>query len=154
MAYTMIAERNSQKVRKERESALIVLANARVMQSEGWQVVIVDSDGTDFDPRTFEASVANRFSWYEAKPEPVIPEVAAPANEELESEALVAAVLEAEDLEAEELENAELALHGVDEADFDDPDLEDEDTELEMANLAELDEAELDEMEFEGEPAE
>ena len=61
MAYTMIAERNSQKVRKERESALIVLANARVMQSEGWQVVIVDSDGTDFDPRTFEASVAAVF---------------------------------------------------------------------------------------------
>ena len=151
MAYTMIAERNSQKVRKERESALIVLANARVMQSEGWQVVIVDSDGTDFDPRTFEASVANRFSWYEVKPEPVIPELAAPANEELEAEALVAAVLEAEDLEAEELESSELALHEVDEADFDDPDLEDEDAELETANL---DEAELDEMEFEGEPAE
>src|SRR5581483_1546788 len=56
MAYTMIAERNNQKVRKQRESALIVLANAEVMQSEGWQVVIVDNDGSDFEPRAFEAS--------------------------------------------------------------------------------------------------
>ena len=72
MAYTMIAERNNQKVRKQRESALMVLANAQVMQSEGWQVVIVDNDGSDFEPRAFEASLAERFSWYQVKPQPVV----------------------------------------------------------------------------------
>ena len=155
MAYTMIAERNNQKVRKERESALIVLANARVMQSEGWQVVILDGDGRDFDPRAFEASVANKFSWYQVKPDPVVREAAVElADEPLESEMLVAAALEAEDLEAEEVESSELALHDVDETDFDDLDLDDEDPEFETPALAELEEAELDEMEFEGEPAE
>jgi hypothetical protein len=155
MAYTMIAERNNQKVRKVRESALILLANARVMQSEGWQVVIMDGDGTDFDPRAFEASVASRFSWYQVKPEPVVREMAPePADGELETEMLVAAELEAEELEAEEIENAELALREVDAADFDDPDLDDEDGEREVAHLAALEEDELDEMEFEGEPAE
>jgi uncharacterized protein YjbI with pentapeptide repeats len=155
MAFTMIAERNNHKIRKQRESALIVLANAQMMQSEGWHVVIVDGDGTDFDPRAFEASLAQKFSWYEVKPEPVIREVAAePADEELEAEALITAELEAEDLEAEELESTELALHDVDEADFDD--LDDEDADLEEAELdeAELEEAELDELEFEAEPAE
>jgi uncharacterized protein YjbI with pentapeptide repeats len=168
MAYTMIAERNNQTVRKQRESALIVLANARVMQSEGWQVVILDDDGTDFDPRAFEASLANKFSWYEVKPEPVVRETAAePIDEPLEAETLVAAALEAEDLEAEdleakdleaedldaeesdaeELEGAELALRDIDEADFDEPDAE-------AADLEEAELEELDEMEFEGEPAE
>jgi hypothetical protein len=151
MAYTMIAERNNQKVRKQRESALIVLANARVMQSEGWQVTIVDEDGSDFEPRAFEASLAKRFSWYQVQPEPVVaPSPAAePTEEPIEAEALVAAALEAEELEAEELESAEFELHDVDEADFDDADLE-------LAELHESDheEAELDELEFEGEPAE
>jgi hypothetical protein len=155
MAYTMIAERNNQKVRKERESALIVLANARVMQSEGWHVVIVDSDGTDFDPRAFEASVANKFSWYEVKPEPVVREAAAePVYEQLEAEALVAAELEAEDLEAEALESADVELHDSAEADFDESELDDEDADLEVADLAELEEDELEELEFVGEPAE
>src|ERR1700753_4280339 len=98
MAYTMIAERNNQKVRKQRESALIVLANARVMQSEGWQVVIVDEGGSDFEPRAFEASRAERFSWYQVKPEPdVAPSpVVESEDEQFEVEALVAAELEAE----------------------------------------------------------
>jgi hypothetical protein len=135
MAYTMIAERNNHKIRKQRESALIVLANAQMMQSEGWHVVIVDADGTDFDPREFEASVAQKFSWYQVKPEPIAAPspTAEPADEELESETLVAAALEAEDLEAEELEGTELALHDVDEADFEEFDLEDEDADLEEA---------------------
>jgi len=149
MAYTMIAERNNQKVRKQRESALIVLANARVLQSEGWQVVILDDKGSDFEPRAFEASLAERFSWYQVKPElVVVPSPAAePANEQLEAEALIAAELEAEDAEAEQIESA--SLHDVDEADFDE-------TDLDAAELKDphLEEAELDEMEFEGEPAE
>lgn len=155
MAYTMIAERNNQKVRKERESALIVLANARMMQSEGWNVVILDGAGTDFDPRAFEASVAKTFSWYEVKPEPVVRESAAePAYEQLEAEALVTAELEAEDLEAEALESAGPGLHDIAEADFDEHELDDDDADLEAADPAELEEDELAEMEFAAEPAE
>jgi hypothetical protein len=177
MAYTMIAERNNQTVRKQRESALIVLANALLLQSEGWQVVIADDNGADLDPRAFEASLARKFSWYEVKPEPVL---AAPPSlaleddefepdtfetETLETDALVAAALddedqEADDLEtddpdADELESAELPLHQVDEADFDDDADFDEDN-LEDADrvTAERQEAELDELEYEGEPAE
>lgn len=150
MAYTMIAERNNQKVRKERESALIVLANARMMQSEGWNVVILDGAGTDFDPRAFEASVAKTFSWYEVKPEPVVRESAAePAYEQLEAEALVAA-----ELEAEALESAGPGLHDIAEADFDQHELDDDDADLEAADPAELEEDELAEMEFAAEPAE
>jgi hypothetical protein len=150
MAYTMIAERDNQKVRKQRESALIVLANALMLQSEGWQVVIVDGDGTDFEPRAFEASLAKRFSWYQVKPEPV----AAPAlvDEQLESEALVAAALEAEDIEAEELERAELEIQDIDESDFDEADFDEADRQEAM--LEDTEEDELAEIEFEGEPAE
>ena len=155
MAYTMIAERDNQKVRKQRESALIVLANALMLQSEGWQVVIVDGDGADFEPRAFEASLAKRFSWYQVKPEPVAtPAVAEPADEQLEAEALVAAALEAEDIEAEELESAEHEIQDVDESAFDEADFEDADLEESMLDDTDHDEPELAEMEFEGEPAE
>jgi len=150
MAYTMIAERNNQKVRKQRESALMVLANAQVMQSEGWQVVILDNDGSDFQPREFEATLAERFSWYKVKPEPIMaPSTGEPADEQLEAEALVAAELAAEEHEAEELENASSDIRDIDESDFDEPELDDADLEA-----VEHDEAELDEMELEGEPAE
>ena len=150
MAYTMIAERNNQKVRKQRESALMVLANAQVMQSEGWQVVILDNDGSDFQPREFEATLAERFSWYKVKPEPIMaPSTDEPADEQLEAEALVAAELAAEEHEAEELENASSDIRDIDESDFDEPELDDADLEA-----VEHDEAELDEMELEGEPAE
>ena len=54
MAYTMVAERDDHKVTKERTSALILLANARVWASEGWQVVITDTDGKQLDPAGFE----------------------------------------------------------------------------------------------------
>jgi hypothetical protein len=54
LAYTMVAERDNQKVTKERTSALILLANARVWASEGWQVVITDADGKQLDPAGFE----------------------------------------------------------------------------------------------------
>jgi hypothetical protein len=54
LAYTMVAERDDHKVTKERTSALILLANARVWASEGWQVVITDADGKQLDPASFE----------------------------------------------------------------------------------------------------
>jgi len=50
----MVAERDDHKVTKERTSALILLANARVWASEGWQVVITDTDGKQLDPAGFE----------------------------------------------------------------------------------------------------
>jgi hypothetical protein len=50
----MVAERDNQRVTKERNSALILLANARVWESEGWQVSITDPDGKAFDPGGFE----------------------------------------------------------------------------------------------------
>lgn len=54
MAYTMVAERDNQRVTKERTSALILLANARVWASEGWQVSITDADGKELDSAGFE----------------------------------------------------------------------------------------------------
>jgi len=54
----MVAERDNQKVTKERTSALILLANARVWASEGWQVVITDADGKQLDPAGFEQWLA------------------------------------------------------------------------------------------------
>jgi hypothetical protein len=54
LAYTMVAERDNQTVKKERSSALILLANARVWASEGWQVSITDADGKEFDPTLIE----------------------------------------------------------------------------------------------------
>jgi hypothetical protein len=158
MAYTMVAERNNQKVRKQRESALIVLASAQAMQVEGWDVVILDENGSDFDPRAFEAALAGKFSWYEVKPEPV-PFVASPepAVPELEEEAVIAAALDAEEMEIEELESTSLDLRDIDESDFEELDFagsNPEEVELDDAEQAELDEAELEELEFEGEPAE
>jgi len=50
----MVAERDDQKVTKQRTSALILLANARVWASEGWQVEITDADGKQLDPAGFE----------------------------------------------------------------------------------------------------
>jgi hypothetical protein len=50
----MVAERDNQRVTKERTSALILLANARVWASEGWQVSITDADGKELDSAGFE----------------------------------------------------------------------------------------------------
>ena len=41
----MIAERENETVRIERESTFIIIAKAKVWASEGWQVVITDKDG-------------------------------------------------------------------------------------------------------------
>ena len=122
MAYTMIAERDSLKIRKQRESALIVLANAKVMESEGWQVVITDEDGKSLPLAEFEAGMSQRFSsWYKPTSRPVVPTtVPAPnmfgpseAQTETEAEAIVAAELAAE---AEETAGSE--IQQVDEDDF------------------------------------
>jgi hypothetical protein len=68
VAYKMVAERDDQKVIKERASALIVLANARVWESEGWQVMITDAEGKDFDPSGFEKLLGPGYNWSPQEP--------------------------------------------------------------------------------------
>ena len=109
MAYTMIAEREQQKIRKQRESALIVIANAQVMEAEGWQVVITDEDGNSLPLAEFEASLSQKFSsWYKAKSRPVVPTTipgpnlfSEPTADDAAPEAVVAAELAAEQVEME-----------------------------------------------------
>jgi hypothetical protein len=48
LAYSMIAERENETVKTNRSSLLIAVAKARVWASEGWQVVVTDSDGNAF----------------------------------------------------------------------------------------------------------
>jgi len=62
LAYKMVAEREGDKFRNERNSALVVLANARVWASGGWQVTITAADGTEYDPAGFETSLEQTFS--------------------------------------------------------------------------------------------
>ena len=54
----MIAERESETVKCERVSSLIVVAKARVWVSEGWDVTITDGDGKVFAPSEFENLLA------------------------------------------------------------------------------------------------
>jgi hypothetical protein len=114
LAYTMVAERDNQRVTKQRTSALILLANARVWASEGWQVVITDADGKALDSAGFE----NWLGPVEASP--LQPISATPLEELQEQNLSVEAELPAEDSEesrqAEEMEDArseELELEEV-----------------------------------------
>jgi len=58
----MVAEREDDIVRKERNSALVVLASARVWASEGWRVTITAADGKEFDPAGFEKLLEQTYS--------------------------------------------------------------------------------------------
>ncbi len=150
MAYTMIAERDNQKVRKQRESALIVLANARVLKNQGWQVVIVNDDGKDFNLAAFEAGLAQKFSsWFQATTQ----EASLPADGDEAAaeatEALVAAEMVAEAMEAEEMEAEEHELQEVDESDFDDLEGEDAERESVRTEPADAEQAVLDEIALE-----
>ena len=73
MAYTMVAERENQTFTKQRASALIVLANARVWESEGWRVMITDDDGKEFNPAAFEELLGPGYSWSPQEPLSVAP---------------------------------------------------------------------------------
>lgn len=79
MAYKMVAERDDQKVIKERASALIVLANARVWESEGWQVMITDTEGKEFDPAGFEKLLGPGYAWSPQEPLALSPQYQAMA---------------------------------------------------------------------------
>ena len=63
MTYSMVATRDNETIRKTRQSAMIVLASARVWQSEGWQVTITDPDGNEFDTSGFAEMFSRKHSW-------------------------------------------------------------------------------------------
>jgi hypothetical protein len=63
MAYSMVATRDNETITKTRESAMIVLASARVWQSEGWQVTITDADGNVFDTSGFADMFSREHCW-------------------------------------------------------------------------------------------
>ena len=58
LAYKMIAERDDSTVRVERQSALLIVAKAKVWVSEGWHVVIIDPEGKTYAPADFEQLLA------------------------------------------------------------------------------------------------
>lgn len=58
LAYKMIAERDNTTVRVERQSSLLIVAKAKVWVSEGWQVVITDTDGKTYAPADFDQLLA------------------------------------------------------------------------------------------------
>jgi hypothetical protein len=58
LAYKMIAERDNETVKIEKESCLIIVAKARIWASEGWQVVITDADGKSYAPAEFDRLLA------------------------------------------------------------------------------------------------
>jgi hypothetical protein len=74
VAYTMVAKRDDQKVSKLRNSALIVMASARIWESEGWDITVTDADGKEFDLAGFEETLAQPSSWLSPRPVPA-PEV-------------------------------------------------------------------------------
>ena len=55
LAYKMIAERDGSVVKVERESALLIVAKARVWVSEGWQVAITDAEGKPYAAEELES---------------------------------------------------------------------------------------------------
>ena len=58
LAYKMVAERDNETVRVERQSLLIIVAKARIWASEGWKVVITDAEGKSYSPEEFDQLLA------------------------------------------------------------------------------------------------
>jgi hypothetical protein len=54
MTYSMIAERENETVKAERESRMIIPAKARIFASEGWNVVVTDGKRSTYRPADFE----------------------------------------------------------------------------------------------------
>jgi hypothetical protein len=51
----MVAERDNETVKVERESSFLIVAKARIWASEGWEVVVTDPDGKSYTPSEFES---------------------------------------------------------------------------------------------------
>lgn len=60
MPYTVTAIRNDEKMQSVRSSGLIALAKARVWESEGWLVSIVDPNGRERDVAELDALTSFR----------------------------------------------------------------------------------------------
>jgi hypothetical protein len=58
LVYKLIAERENETVKIERKSSLLIVAKARIWASEGWQVVITDSEGKSYAPSEFDRLLA------------------------------------------------------------------------------------------------
>jgi hypothetical protein len=58
LAYQIVAVRENETVKCERNSVLIAIAKARVWTSEGWQVVITDEAGNTLEPAEFDKLLA------------------------------------------------------------------------------------------------
>jgi hypothetical protein len=54
----MIAERENETVKVERKSSLVIVAKARIWASEGWRVVITDTDGKSYALSEFDRLLA------------------------------------------------------------------------------------------------
>ena len=54
MAYQIVAVRDNETVRYERNSMLIAIAKARVWASEGWEVSITDDEARTLESAEFE----------------------------------------------------------------------------------------------------
>ena len=58
MAYRMVAERENETVKVERQSRLMIAAKAKIFASEGWKVVVTDGEGKSYEPAEFEQLMA------------------------------------------------------------------------------------------------
>jgi hypothetical protein len=58
MVYKIVGKRDNETLRSERQSLLIAAAKARVWSSEGWEVVVTDSDGKILDIVELEKLIA------------------------------------------------------------------------------------------------
>jgi hypothetical protein len=58
LTYQIVAIRENETVKCERNSVLIAIAKARVWASEGWQVVVTDSEGKTLEPAEFDRLLA------------------------------------------------------------------------------------------------
>jgi hypothetical protein len=58
LVYRIVAKRENETVRSERNSLLIAFSKARIWTSEGWHVVVTVGDGTPVDPAEFDKFLA------------------------------------------------------------------------------------------------
>jgi hypothetical protein len=58
LAYRMIAKRDNDTVKAERESRSVIVAKAKIWASEGWQVTIIDTEGKVYQSADFQKLAA------------------------------------------------------------------------------------------------
>jgi hypothetical protein len=58
VVYKIAVKRESEAVTCERISVLIAIAKARVLTSEGWQVIVTDGEGRILEPAEFDKLLA------------------------------------------------------------------------------------------------